>query len=635
VRYRGIFINDEDWGIHPWAAKTFEPEVGDIGPKTYARVCELLLRLKANYLWPAMHACTKAFNIYPQNKLVADDYAIVMGSSHCEQMLRNNVTEYDEKKSGPWDYDKNRTNILHYWQQRLEENGNLENVYTIGMRGIHDSGMPGGGTTEQKVARLQRVIDDQRELVAKTINPDPSKVPQIFCPYKEVLTLYQHGLRVPDDVTLVWPDDNHGYIRQLSNLEEQKRSGGSGVYYHISYYGAPEDYLWLESTPPALIWEEMHKAYENGARNVWILNVGDIKPGEIGLEFFLRMAWDVRRWNENAQLAFLTNWAGQNFGLERAKAIAEVLNEYYLLNGPAKPEHIHLSKFTANYGEISNRLRRFEALVGKADAVYKELPPEKKDAFYEMVVYPVRGSALVNTMHLDVSSERAQKAHEQIQSETRFYNEEVAGGKWRHIMSSNPRNRPALQKPKLKVTETSAPADGTSSKDEQAGGAYVSLAAGHAIRTAAGSGTVWKRIPGFGRSGEPISLLPSTATVPDTAALEYEFMAAKDGPVKVMVYCIPTQPLYPPLRLRYSVGLDSVEPKVVNIATSESSKQWGTNVIRAAALGMTEHVLSGPGKHTLKLKPLDAGLVFDKLVIDLGGLQPTYLGPPESASKQF
>src|SRR5439155_6854120 len=165
------------------AAKTFEPEVGDIGPKTYARVCELLLRLKANYLWPAMHHCTKAFNIYPQNKLVADDYAIVMGSSHCEQMLRNNVTEYDEAKFGPWDYDKNRTNILDYWQGRLTENGTLENVYTIGMRGIHGGAMPGSGSTARKVARWRRVIDDQRDLIGKSINSDPAKIPQIFCPY--------------------------------------------------------------------------------------------------------------------------------------------------------------------------------------------------------------------------------------------------------------------------------------------------------------------------------------------------------------------------------------------------------------------------------------------------------------------
>jgi hypothetical protein len=629
VKYRGFFINDEDWGIHPWAAKTFEPEVGDIGPKTYARVCELLLRLKANYLWPAMHPCTRAFNLYPQNKIVADSYAVVMGSSHCEQMLRNNVTEYDEEKLGPWDYDKNRTNILTYWQQRLEENGKFENVYTIGMRGIHDGAMPGGGSTSQKVARLQRVIDDQRELVAKILNPDPSKVPQIFCPYKEVLTLYQHGLKVPDDVTLVWPDDNHGYIRQLSNPEEQKRIGGSGVYYHISYYGAPEDYLWLDTTPPALIWEEMRKAYANGASNVWILNVGDIKPGEIGTEFFLRLAWDVNRWNENAQLSYLMQWSGRNFGHARGAEIASALDEYYNLNGPCKPEHLHLAHFTTNYAEIDHRLQQFAALVNKVDAIYNALPREKKDAFYELVVYPVRGSALANQMHLSSSPEQSLKAYEQLQVETTTYNEQVAGGKWRLMMSSNPRNRPALQKPKPNAAEPSLSVAASSSDPEPTSDGYICFDAAHATRSIAGDSASWKEIPGLGRSGDSILLEPATGAVPEQAALEYDFTVEKPGPATVLVYCIPTQPLYPPLRLRYAVSVDSEQPMTVNIASSEKSREWATNVLRAAAINATQHMLPQPGKHTLKLKPLDPGLVFDKVVLDFGGLKPTFLGPPE------
>lgn len=288
VKYRGIFINDEDWGLQPWAAKTFEPETGDIGPKTYAKVCELLLRLKANYLWPAMHPSTKAFNHYPKNKIVADDYAIVMGSSHAEPMLRNNVSEWTLPKE-QWNYEKDRDVVRKYWEQRVQENGRYENTYTIGMRRIHDSAMPGGKNTADKVRLLQQVISDQREMLARNVNANVEQVPQIFVPYKEVLPLYQRGLKIPDDVTLVWPDDNHGYIRQLSNPEEQMRGGGAGVYYHLSYWGKPEDYLWLSTVPPALIWEEMSKAYDHGARTVWVVNVGDIKPTEIGLEFFC--AW--------------------------------------------------------------------------------------------------------------------------------------------------------------------------------------------------------------------------------------------------------------------------------------------------------------------------------------------------------
>ncbi len=245
VKYRGIFLNDEDWALQPWAAKTYEPEVGDVGPKTYAKICELLLRLRANYLWPAMHPSTRAFNHYPQNKIVADDYAIVMGASHAEPMLRNNVDEWDESVRGAYNYVTNRANVLQYWDERALANGAYDNIYTIGMRGIHDSPMEGGGTTAEKVTRLENIFADQRQILANRVNPDASKVPQVFVPYKEVLDLYKAGLRVPDDVTIMWPDDNHGYIRQLPTAQERARSGGSGIYYHISYWGTPYDYLWL------------------------------------------------------------------------------------------------------------------------------------------------------------------------------------------------------------------------------------------------------------------------------------------------------------------------------------------------------------------------------------------------------
>ena len=239
MKYRGIFINDEDWGMQPWAAKTLEPETGDIGPKTYARIFDLLLRLKANCMWPAMHPSTRAFNLNPKNRLVADDYAIVMGASHCEPLLRDNVTEWDAATRGEWSYVTNQKNVDAYWEERLEQNGKYENLYTIGMRGVHDGPMPGGKNVQEKVQILQHVIDDQRQMFARLVNPDVTKIPQIFCPYKEVLTLYQNGLKVPDDVALVWADDNHGYIRQLSTPQEQKRPGGAGVYFHVSYWGAP------------------------------------------------------------------------------------------------------------------------------------------------------------------------------------------------------------------------------------------------------------------------------------------------------------------------------------------------------------------------------------------------------------
>jgi len=631
VKYRGIFINDEDWSFQPWAAKTFEPETNDVGPRTYAKVCELLLRLKANFLWPAMHGCTKPFNSFPENKIVADDYAIVMGSSHAEPMLRNNVGEWDAAARGPWDWEKNRDGILKYWEERLQENGKYENVYTIGMRGIHDSPMPGGGTTADKVARLQQVLGDQRAMLARDINPNVDQVPQIFVPYKEVLTLYQHGLQVPGDVTLVWPDDNHGYIRELSTPLEQKRPGGAGVYYHVSYWGAPNDYLWLCTTPPALIWEEMRKAYDNGARTAWILNVGGLKKSAIDMEFFLRMAWDIDSWNQNAQAVYLKDWALRNFGNEHAADIAAILGDYFLLNYPAKPEHLLQAQFTGNYHEKENRLSQFNHLVRMTNTIYDAMPPEKKDAFYECVVYPVRCSALMNERWLSGTPGEAQKAYDQIQAETKYYNEQLAGGKWNNMMSANPRNQPVFQPPAA-APGTPAITDTESAPTGQGNPGYISMPAASAVRKTDAPGAAWTKIFGLGRTGQALTLLPTTTTSLGNAELDYNFFAPTTGTAAVMVYCIPTHSLYPGLQLRYSAAVDGEAPQIVNIDTAEFSKPWGINVLRAAAIGTTSHTLAA-GSHTLKLRPLDPGVVFDEVVIDLGGLKPTQLGPPWTVSE--
>lgn len=474
VKYRGIFLNDEDFGLQPWAAKTFEPETGDIGPKTYARIFELLLRLKANHIWPAMHKCTRAFNRYEADKQVADDYAIVMGSSHCEQMLRNNVDEWDHDSRGKWSYVDNRENLLRYWEERVEANGRFENVYTIGMRAIHDSGMPDGNTREERVAILTDIIRDQRAMLAKRVNPDPAEVPQVFIPYKEVLELYWGGLKLPDDVTIVWPDDNFGYIRRLPPPEDRERRGGHGVYYHISYWGPPHDYLWLNTTPPALIFEEMSKAWENGARRLWMLNVGDIKPHEIGMELFLRMAWDIDSVTLDNIGNYLAKWAAREFGPAHAEEIADVMNRYYTLNYHRKPEHMGFyDKYSIlaqnqdpefslhNYGdETSNRIADFSRLEDAAKALHDKMPAGKKDAFYQLVLYPVRATAILNWKHLFAHMSRkyarqgrvsasvyasfSEVMFKQMRVETKYYNEEMSGGKWNGMMDDSPNDLPVF-----------------------------------------------------------------------------------------------------------------------------------------------------------------------------------------------
>ena len=474
VKYRGIFLNDEDWGLRPWAAKSLEPETGNIGPKTYAKIFELLLRLKANFLWPAMHDGTPAFNFYPTNKEVADLYGIVMGSSHCEQMLRDNVDEWHRDGQGEYNYVTNRDGVLKYWETRVQENGKFENVFTMGMRGIHDGGMPGGGTQQEKAERLHRIIADQRELLRKWVNPDVAKVPQIFCPYKEVLPLYRLAPDIPEDITLCWPDDNYGYVRQFSDAREQQRSGGAGVYYHVSYWGAPYDYLWLCSTPPALIWEEMTKAYDYGARTLWVLNVGDIKPAELDIEFTMRLGWNPHQWRADNVNDFLEEMFTRDFGPEHARSMAWLLGEYFWLNFQRKPEHMGLDErnsllakpvysVMANGDEAERRMEAFVRLTEWADSLGRQIPESQQDAFFQLVAYPVHGAALMNMKSLNLARFRAYsdqgrasaanylakalQAYDEIQRGTDGYNNRIANGKWRNMMSANPRNQGVFKKP--------------------------------------------------------------------------------------------------------------------------------------------------------------------------------------------
>jgi hypothetical protein len=687
VKYRGIFINDEDWGMQPWAAKTVEPKsaggVGDIGPKTYAHIFELLLRLNANFCWPAMHPCTQAFNIYPENKQVADDYAIVMGSSHCEPMLRNNVTEWGQAKAASYNYFTNPDGVLAYWKQRVQENGKFENVYTLGMRGIHDSDMAGGGTPDVRAKMLNRIMGDQRGLLKELVNPDVTKVPQIFCPYKEVLTLYQKGAVPPEDVTLVWADDNHGYIRQLSTPEEQKRSGGAGVYYHLSYWGRPHDFLWLSTIPPALVWEELSKAYDYGARNLWVVNVGDLKPAEIDLTLATRMGYDMERYTLENQGGFLKEFAEETFGKEHAEEIAAIMDRYYHLNYQRKPEHMGFNTSQNPGGpiqptefsdaELHGRIIAFAKLEQETDALYEKIPASQRDAFYELVAYPVRGSAEMNFKLLFADMNRrgtagnatedqkawasyaaahAREAYEKIEKETAYYNDTLAGGKWKYIMSSSPHKVDVFRMPAVSASANApdrgdlhakfrdfSSADGTAMRGFEEREKYLSIPVENATRNTPRSGAAWKVIKGLGRLGDSMAVFPTTTpSQPDSftensPSLEYDFVTTTDAPgAKVTLQAIPTHRINPERGLRYAIGVDDEKPQVIDLETPEFSATWSTNVLRGSAFGVTTHKI-GPGKHVLHLYMVDPGVVADHLTIDLGGLPKGYLPPAETVAK--
>ena len=467
VRYRGIFLNDEDWGLTPWASQTFEPERGNIGPRTYAKVCELLLRLKANYLAPAMHPVSTSFNQIPENKLVADTFAIVMGSTHCEPLLLNTASEWDTQTMGPWNYDKNKEGINRVPTQRVRESSLYENVYTLALRGLHDGAMSTTLPMHEKVRMLQQALLDQRQILAENIDRPVETVPQAFTPYKEVLEIYSNGLELPDDVTIVWPDDNYGYMKRLSGVREQRRTGRSGVYYHVSYLGVPHSYLWFSTTPPSLMYEELRKAYDTTADRLWLLNCGDLKGSEMQVSLFLDMAWDIGRFTADNVVTYPARWLAGIFGEAYYDRLEAMTREHLRLAFPRKPEYMgwgyHWNRFDhnceqltdtdfsfTNYDEAPRRLEAYRKLGARAEALLHEIGDEARPAFYQLVYYPLRGAELMNRMTLGGQRNRwyarqgraatnavrdeVQRCYDSLQVITRGYNS-LLGGKWNHMMS--------------------------------------------------------------------------------------------------------------------------------------------------------------------------------------------------------
>ncbi|MFF8971914.1 glycosyl hydrolase 115 family protein [Streptomyces sp. NPDC014995] len=468
VRYRGVFVNDEQ-NLTTWSHRTQEPDK-NIGPRTYERIFELLLRLKANYLWPAMHPYSDFFNKHRENPELADRYGIVVGSSHPEALLRNGVHEWEpwarehpgtDGSAPVYDYTVNPAVISDYWRARARENAVYESSWTLGMRGLHDSALETkyATTVPEKVAVMNDIIADQRRILGEEVGA--AAEPQIFIPYKEVLELYNAGVRVPEDVTLIWPDDNHGNMRQLPDAAERARAGGNGIYYHLSYWGRPRSYLWLDTTQLAKVWHELRRVYEHGADRMWIFNVGDVKSIETGLSFCMDMAWDVDRWHADAVEGFLAEWAGRQFGRRHAGEIAAIRTEYYRLAAERRPEFIDRGIFSVvHHGdEAGRRLAAYDRLLERVRAVGAKLPEAYRDAFFELVEYPVHGAYLMNLKYywadrnaLAVRQGRgagtnrfadlAHAAHAEEVALTQRYNTQVAGGKWDGIVNPYPSQIP-------------------------------------------------------------------------------------------------------------------------------------------------------------------------------------------------
>ena len=605
VAYRGIFLNDEDWSLRSWSHKTFEPSAkSQIGPKTYRKIFELMLRLRANTIWPGMHSGTTAFFRIPGAKAIADSCGIVIGTSHCEPLLRNNVDEWDVAKRGAFNYRTNREQVHQYWIERLQEvKKSKDNMFTIGMRGIHDSSMEGYKTEQEKFDGLQQVINDQQQLLRQYIG-NPAKQMQVFVPYKEVLQLYAKGLQVPDYVTLMWCDDNYGYMTRLSDAKEQQRQGGAGVYYHLSYWGRPHDYLWLTTTQPGLIYNEMREAYNHNVRKLWIVNVHDPKVAAYDLELFLDMAWNINCVDGHTLTKHLESWLCRQFGQEAGKRLVPVMHEFYRLCGKRRPEfmgytQVELDKKKYPRGlsavgcvplspiEAAQRLSAFQHLKAEIIAIRPFVRSELGDAFFAAIEYPVFAAAAMSTKILSDSIE-SHRAYEEIQALTKRYNE-MNGGKWRHLMDAAPRKLPVFDDVHAQLTGADQPC-------------IMMLKA--ADYQSASNGT--RIIQMLGHSMNAVAM-------PKDGHMTYDIMIEDEGEYILQTALIPTQP-NDDGDLRFCVSVDDRQSVVYSFKEPFRSERWKQNVLSGQAVRNTKVHLH-QGHHTITVRALDNHIVFDQLRI--------------------
>ncbi|MGC8541096.1 MAG: glycosyl hydrolase 115 family protein [Phycisphaerae bacterium] len=641
VKYRGIFINDEDWGFQPWAAKTFDPQLGNVGPKTYQKVFDLMLRLKLNYLWPAMHNCSTPFAAIPENSVLANDYAIVMGSSHVEPMLANPVSFLNGKnarKNGPWNFVTNSKNILKFWTHSVESRGKYEAIWTIGMRGPYDSPLEGVHTLAQERSLVQKIFGIQRALLERYVTRRWGSIAQCYVPYKEALLVYNSGLKVPGDVTIIWPDNNFGYIRQFSNTEQRKHSGGAGVYYHIEYLGGPHSYCWLNTTPPALMWEELKKAWDNDSRTVWVINVGGIKPREIGMDFAARLAWNPKAFGADAQRQFLRTFAAKVCGAEHADAIAAMLREFYRLGQMRKPES--MDRFWAAklpLVEVEKMLAAYHDLLKTQEHLSRQVPESSRAAFFELFGYPAQMLAATGFIflydrlaHTDVA---ARAAHENavahwrafIEHQVAWYNDTLEHGKWRHYATMGGTtwdiSWAAVQWPWLhNQSDRHLP-----SPDAVP---LLTIAANDFKRSTATATAAWHRVEGLGWSAGAMALWPALPTnqwnpetqLAEAPRMEYHLTVptpCADG--EVILQVLPTYELYPGMQLRIAISWNDHSPQILAVPFASNETRVVGNAIRSAGV-LDNHIplrfAVGPIAariHKLVVHAVDPGIVLDQI----------------------
>jgi hypothetical protein len=657
VKYRGIFLNDEAPCLTSWVKNTYGTNYGD--HRFYARVFELILRLRGNYIWPAMWS----WAFYQDDTLnlkTANDMGVVIGTSHHEPMARNHQEWTRKRKEhGKWDYETNSKIIDEFFRQGIERAKNTENIITIGMRGGGDQAM----SPETNTELLKRIIKNQRTIIEKTTKKPANKTPQVWALYKEVLDYYDKGLRVPDDVIMLLCDDNWGNVRRLPNEQERKHPGGWGLYYHVDYVGAPRNYKWLNVTPIHGMWEQLQLTYDYGVDKLWVLNVGDLKPMEYPITLFMDMAWNPTRFNETNLLDHTRDFCAQQFGESHAEEAKRILNLYSKYNGRVTPEMMNATTYNLETGEWKNVADDYARLEAEALRLYLLIDNEHKDAYKQLILFPVQAMSNLYEMYYaqamnhklyaendPAANEWADKVEQTFKRDAYLmndYNNIMSGGKWKGMMiqkhigyKSWDDNFRSDILPKINRVDSTANNGGYIFSHDNG---YISIEAEHFFERIDSEQAKWTIIPDLGRTLSGVSLMPYSKPF-NGASLSYKFTLPENiDSVKVHVIVKSTLAFSHLNGHEYKIGLKGGSEQVVNINSdlNENPENIYSIFYPTVARRIIEKVVkfkvskTTDGTQLLRIEPLSPGLVFEKIVIDFGGYKNSYLFMNESHKKRF
>lgn len=655
VRYRGIFLNDEAPCLTGWVRHTYGTEYGD--HRFYARVFELILRLRGNFLWPAMWSWA-FYADDPLNSRTADEMGVVIGTSHHEPMARNHQ-EWARHRAGygPWNYAKNRRTIDRFFREGIERMRGTEDVVTIGMRGDGDEAM----SDEADVALLERVVRNQRAIIARATGRPAEETPQVWALYKEVLDYYDMGMRVPDDVIMLLCDDNWGNVRRLPDVRERQHPGGWGMYYHVDYVGAPRNSKWICAMPIQHMWEQLRLTYDYGVDRLWVLNVGDLKPMEYPITLFLDMAWNPRRYGAETLSDHTRGFCAQQFGEAQADEAARLLNLCCKYNGRTTAEMLDRTTYDLESGEWQRVTGDYARLEAEALRQYLTLAPDARDAYKQLILFPVQAMGNLHEMYYaqamnlklwaegnpeaDAWADRAERAFRRDAELCRDYNETMSDGKWRNMMiqkhigyTSWNDDFPADTMPELHRLGDAGRRPGGFRFTARDG--VVAIEAEHYYGAEPAPGTQWTAMPGMGRTLGGVALTPYTASA-EGASLSYR-MQLPEGTDSVTVHVVVKSTLAFSRREghRYAVGFEGFGERTVNFNAdlNEAPENIYTKFYPTVARRVIERSVrlaaSGSGEATLVLRPLDPGIVFEKIVVDCGGYRDTGLFMEESPCRR-